>query len=295
MGIILGLIGLAVVIAVLVLSSARHGADRRNSIERYHQALDVLGEISEHGQSVGRVDLAASDPEAVTPPPTVGPLVPTVEPPGGARGIADGAPTTVFEFCDDGSASTQSGRVATRRAWPWSRSNEATWLQRSRRLLPVAVVAGLILVLVGVAVGLLSSSGLPRHSAAPPSRVSSGHHERASTVSRSTSTTTTSSTSTTTPSTTSSSTVVRSSSGSLELASLSPDAGTAGESVTLSGSGFFGAHGYVAVTFDGRVVPTRCPSEEICTAIVPDGLSGSVTVRLQTTSGKSNGLTFRYA
>jgi len=88
--------------------------------------------------------------------------------------------------------------------------------------------------------------------------------------------------------------VVTSGPGTLALAALSPAAASAGASVTISGTGFIGTNGYVAATFNGRVVPTRCPSEERCIATVPAGLSGSVTVRLQTASGRSNGLTFRY-
>jgi hypothetical protein len=291
-GVVLGVIGLLVV--VFVLSSGRRVADRRRSIERYHRAMDVLGEISGHGQSVRRVDVATPDADVADPPPKVAPSVPRVEPPFAGREVVDSASSTAFTSSDEGQYPTQPGRVATSRALPWSRHKATSRLLPFRRLVPVAVVAVTVLAIVGAGVALVSSSGPSRHSAAPLSRVSSEHPARPRAVARSTSSATTPSTSTTTPFTTSSTTVVSSGSGTLALAALSPDAATAGKSVTLSGSGFIGANGYVAATFDGRVVPTRCPSDEMCIATVPAGLSGSVTVRLQTTSGRSNGLTFRY-
>jgi hypothetical protein len=295
--VVLGIIGLLVV--VLVVSSVRRVADRR-SIERYHRAMDVLGEISGHGRAVGGVGMVVPKAGVADRPPLVEPDEPRGELPDTRREIPGRAPIAVFASSDEDPTPTQAGRVATRRALPWSRPDSASRRQPSRRPVAVFATAVLVLALVGVGVGvaLTSSSGPSRLSAAPPSRVSSGHPGRRGIAPRSTSSTTTSSTSTTTsttvPSTTSSTTVVRSGSGTLALAALSPDAATAGESVTLSGSGFIGAHGYVAATFDGRVVPTRCPSEEMCIATVPAGLSGSVTVRLQTASGSSNGLSFRY-
>lgn len=76
---------------------------------------------------------------------------------------------------------------------------------------------------------------------------------------------------------------------------LVPATGHAGDQVTVEGSGFFSANGQVFVTFDGTVVPTRCPSEERCIATVPPpaGRSAAV-VEVRTTAASSNSVEFRY-
>jgi hypothetical protein len=79
----------------------------------------------------------------------------------------------------------------------------------------------------------------------------------------------------------------------LVLESLSPGVGSAGQRITLSGSGFIGANGYIAATFDGVVAPTRCPTEQTCFVTTPAG-SGEATVRLRTSAGESNSLIFHF-
>ena len=79
----------------------------------------------------------------------------------------------------------------------------------------------------------------------------------------------------------------------LVLQALSPGIGSPGQQITLSGSGFMGANGYIAATFDGAVVPTRCPTEQTCFVTIPAG-SGEATVRLRTSAGESNSLVFHF-
>jgi hypothetical protein len=80
----------------------------------------------------------------------------------------------------------------------------------------------------------------------------------------------------------------------LVLSALSPGSGTAVQQITLSGSGFIGVNGYIAATFDGVVVPTRCPTEQTCLVTTPASGSGEATVRLRTSTGESNSLLFHY-
>jgi hypothetical protein len=111
---------------------------------------------------------------------------------------------------------------------------------------------------------------------------------------RGTPTRTASTPSTTLPGTTMPSVSPRHATSGLVLEALSPGVGRAGQQITLSGSGFVGANGYIAATFDGVVVPTRCPTEQTCFATTPAGGSGEATVRLRTSAGESNPLVFRF-
>jgi len=78
------------------------------------------------------------------------------------------------------------------------------------------------------------------------------------------------------------------------ITALDPSTGSAGQSVTIEGSGLFSADGQVAAHFNGQVVPTACPSQTSCTATVPAGSPGPETVTVSTDAGTSNGLTFTY-
>ena len=78
------------------------------------------------------------------------------------------------------------------------------------------------------------------------------------------------------------------------ITALDPSTGSAGQSVTIEGSGLFSADGQVAAYFNGQVVPTTCPSQTSCTATVPAGAPGPETVTVSTDAGTSNGLTFTY-
>ncbi|MGP0032171.1 MAG: IPT/TIG domain-containing protein [Acidimicrobiales bacterium] len=80
------------------------------------------------------------------------------------------------------------------------------------------------------------------------------------------------------------------------LSSLSPAAGGAGQTVTISGSGFLSANGQIVASFGGQVAPTDCPDQTTCVVSVPDmgGLSSAVPVTVTTDTGTSNTLTFDY-
>jgi len=83
--------------------------------------------------------------------------------------------------------------------------------------------------------------------------------------------------------------------GDLVISSLEPATGSSGAQVTIIGSHLFGPGGYLAATFNGSPVPTRCPSESECTAVAPPASPGhTATVRVETHIGISNGLTFHY-
>lgn len=76
------------------------------------------------------------------------------------------------------------------------------------------------------------------------------------------------------------------------LSSISPRTGRPGQTVTLSGRGFFSTDGVVITTFVGHPAPTRCPTRERCLVTVPRKPSGSYSVSLHTESGASNALSF---
>ena len=81
------------------------------------------------------------------------------------------------------------------------------------------------------------------------------------------------------------------------LSGLGPSSGLAGESVTLSGKGFFSPTGQVVVYFGLRPASTVCPSQTTCRASVPPRPPGSprtVAVTVTTGAGRSNGMEFSY-
>jgi hypothetical protein len=155
--------------------------------------------------------------------------------------------------------------------------------QTPRRLVPIALTVVAVLTAVGLAVA---------ESIHSPQAVRQGSPHASSPGT--TPAPAASSPSTTLPATTVASVPPAKTSSGLVLEALSPGAGSAGQQVTLSGSGFIGAHGYIAATFDGVVVPTRCPTEQTCFATTPARGSGEATVRLRTSAGESNPLVFRF-
>jgi hypothetical protein len=85
---------------------------------------------------------------------------------------------------------------------------------------------------------------------------------------------------------------------------MAPAAGSAGQSLTLTGTGFFSAGGHIEVTFGGTAAPTVCPTRSTCIVTVPaPGPSGgpstggpqTVPVVIRTDSGTSNSLAFIYS
>ncbi|MHB1445157.1 MAG: IPT/TIG domain-containing protein [Acidimicrobiales bacterium] len=81
------------------------------------------------------------------------------------------------------------------------------------------------------------------------------------------------------------------------LSGLGPSSGLAGESITLSGTGFFSPTGQIVAYFGLRPAPTVCPSPTTCRASVPPRSPGSprtVSVTVTTGAGRSNGMEFSY-
>jgi hypothetical protein len=81
------------------------------------------------------------------------------------------------------------------------------------------------------------------------------------------------------------------------LSTISPDAGTPGQTVTIQGNGLMSSDGLIVVTFGVQTAPTHCPSQAGCVVTVPPPPPGqpSVPVQVRTSSGVSNALTFRYS
>jgi hypothetical protein len=94
----------------------------------------------------------------------------------------------------------------------------------------------------------------------------------------------------------SSTTVSPARSGSLSISAIVPSSGVSGQRVTILGSDLVGPGGYLVATFDGTPVPTSCPSEEQCNAVVPSRPPGAsaIAVRLRTGTAVSNVVTFHY-
>jgi hypothetical protein len=155
--------------------------------------------------------------------------------------------------------------------------------QTSRRVVPIALMIAAVLTAGGLALaeGIHSPQQLRQGTPRPPSQGTAP----APAVS---------STSTTISATTVSSAPPPNANSGLVLQALSPGVGSAGQQITLSGSGFIGTDGYIAATFDGVVVPTRCPTEQTCFVTTPARGSGEATVRLRTSAGESNSLVFRF-
>jgi hypothetical protein len=83
----------------------------------------------------------------------------------------------------------------------------------------------------------------------------------------------------------------------LTISAVIPSSGVSGQHVTIFGNDLVGPGGYLVATFDGSPVPTSCPSEQQCSAVVPPRPPDTDTtaVRLRTDRGASNAITFRYA
>ena len=80
------------------------------------------------------------------------------------------------------------------------------------------------------------------------------------------------------------------------IAGLSPSSAGAGQSVVISGSGFYSPNGQVIAYFGGTSTGTTCGSTTACTVTVPNlgTAPTTVPVTITTTSGTSNTVTFHY-
>jgi hypothetical protein len=296
-GAIYGVIGLIVV--ALLFGSAHRAKGRRRSIERHHHAMDVLAQISGHGQAPDQGDqrpppmLVDSSPREPTLRPSVSNLKPQENVVAAFPQVrSDSAPQTALVCNDVGHSVVEQNELsARRRTWLRHRADSQGWWPG--RMRGAGLIAAVMLVLA--AGGVIVNASF-RHPASPHAGRTTSRRAGANTTTVPPRTEPLSSTTTTSTTSTTSTTVPTSALGigTIALAAVSPDSATAGASVTFFGTGFVASSGYLVATFNGRLAPTRCSNEERCVVTVPAGLSGSVTVRLQSASAKSNALLFRY-
>ncbi len=80
------------------------------------------------------------------------------------------------------------------------------------------------------------------------------------------------------------------------LSTVSPAAGSEGQTVVVEGTGLFSKDGLVVAYFGPNSAPTSCSSQTACTVTVPDLGHRRTTLRLTvlTQYGTSNALTFSY-
>lgn len=144
--------------------------------------------------------------------------------------------------------------------------------RRNRRWRGGLVALAVIVVGLAVATAAISVAnhvvhhGASHHSTAPPA------------------TSTSSTTTTTTPGTGNGPTI----------SAISPNSGAPGDTVTISGTGLISPDGQITAYFGTIAAPTSCPNATTCSATVPAGGPGPVTVTVATGAGTSNGLSFDY-
>ncbi len=97
-------------------------------------------------------------------------------------------------------------------------------------------------------------------------------------------------------STTTSTTFAAAPTGGPRLSTVSPAAGSEGQTVVVKGTGLFSKNGLVVAYFGPNSAPTSCSSQTSCTVTVPDLGHRRATLRLTvlTQYGTSNPLTFSY-
>jgi len=184
--------------------------------------------------------------------------------------------------------------------------------RRGTRLVPAAIAAALVLVLVSVTLVLTEvthgkSRASPRSAGVRTTTAGSATAPRSihpTSVPPSTVPPSTVPPSTVPPSTVPPSTVPPASTAPLPtiqgsdpvLSSLTPSRGAAGQSLVISGANFLSANGDIIARFGGEVVPTRCFDQTSCSVTVPvlAGTQSVVPVTVTTVTGTSNALTFAY-
>jgi hypothetical protein len=283
--VLLGLVAVVVLVRFAISSwRGLYGDDP--SIDRYHHTMGLLGKMSEHETSADPSHegaLQLSERIQIPPPP---PVVST--PASDSAGRGDDLVRQRSWLLER--TRQQLRRIdheVTREPADESTDPERSGREGARRRFSKIALASLVA--LGLAAGLaliLDLPGRPRTS--PPANSGA---IRETTPSRSKPVTWASSTTSTTTSTLPAS---GARGGAPSLSALVPTSGVVDQSVTLTGSGFESANGTVVVTFNGQPTPTRCANERQCTATVPTELDVTAVVRVQTESGKSNGLAFRY-
>jgi hypothetical protein len=83
--------------------------------------------------------------------------------------------------------------------------------------------------------------------------------------------------------------------GAPRVRKVSPSSGASGQTVEVTGSGFFSSDGRITASFGGAPAPTSCPTQSSCTVTVPNlGSAHATTMTIVTSSGTSNAITFTY-
>jgi hypothetical protein len=232
----------------------------------------------------------ASQPTEVMAPPTrpvarhVDPAPPTeeVRPVGDVRLIAGAQPL-----------GNDRRRQATRPEpdpRPAARPNR--WLIGSVAVVAALVVAAAIALIVSLrgATPTSTTAAGSTHTSTPASGIPSTSASGGATHP----TTSTTATATTAPSSSTSTTAAVAPGGPPSIASLSPSSGTAGQSITVTGTKFVSSSGQIVATFNGQVAPTSCPAPNSCTLTAPPSTSPSAQVVITTSGGTSNAVTFIY-
>jgi hypothetical protein len=163
--------------------------------------------------------------------------------------------------------------------------------ERSQRRLLVAIVT----VSVFIAVGLILLVSLPNDS--PPSRqASTGSHRTSGKAGTSPRPPAGAAPGTTTTTVTTSTPAAVIPAGPPVIASIDPVTGSAGQSVQVNGTNFLSSNGRIVAMFNGDVVPTDCPTQNVCNVTVPPDMGAtSVRLTIKTASGTSNATTFTYS
>ncbi len=169
--------------------------------------------------------------------------------------------------------------------------------RRGTRLVPAAIAAALVLVLVSVTLVLTEvAHGKSRASPRPAGvrTTTAGSATAPPSIHPTSVPPSTVPPSTVSPASTAPSSTIQGSDP--VLSSLTPSSGAAGQSLVISGANFLSANGDIIARFGGQVVPTRCFDQTSCSVTVPVlvGTQSVVPVTVTTVTGTSNALTFAY-
>jgi IPT/TIG domain len=96
-------------------------------------------------------------------------------------------------------------------------------------------------------------------------------------------------------STTTSAPVSALASGDPVITSLDPANGSPGQQLVVVGANFLSSSGEIVAAFNGKGVPTSCPTQTTCTVTVPPPIGGpAAQVTITTSIGTSNAMNFVY-
>jgi hypothetical protein len=262
-----------------MVDMSRWSIGKKGETKRYHKALDVLGEMRARNQmaSASRSEHDAPAPHPANPPMQASSPRTLQIPaffPGTTREDEDlSLEHSRLVFVDEALLSDQPDHTQDTQTSFFARRRilDAT-APRHRYLLMLGAAA---IILGGTAIGVLVSNSLPTHT-----KRGVAHTRTPS--------------SRTAPPPRSATVAPRPKPGVIpRIYSLTPATGSAGQTLTVSGSGFLSANGSIVATFGSQTTQTSCPTSDQCFVTVPPG-SNTAVVRITTESGVSNPLTFHY-